>query len=104
MGLEGIDASGKTVHTVPILKELARLGHPTQTLIFPNNRTPLGRLLKSQIQFGKPLDATRVVLSSSLGNRAMVNPNSGGRDCCGLRTALCGQVWCFHVQVIQNCQ
>ena len=33
--IEGIDASGKTNHTEPILKELTRLGYPTQTLIFP---------------------------------------------------------------------
>ena len=48
--IEGIDASGKTTHMESILKELTRLGYSSQTVIFPNNRTPLGRFLKSQIQ------------------------------------------------------
>ena len=48
--IEGIDACGKTHHMEPILQELARLEYATQTLIFPNNRTPLGRFLKRQVQ------------------------------------------------------
>ena len=47
--IEGIDASGKTLHTEPVLQELTRLGYPVQSLIFPNSRTPLGRFLKYQI-------------------------------------------------------
>ena len=54
--LEGNDASGKTAHAEAVSQALCEQGLPVQRLIFPNNRTPLGRFLKQKIQECSDLD------------------------------------------------
>ena len=52
---EGIDGSGKTFHMEAVKEALISRGSAIHSVIFPNNRTPLGRFLKDCLQRGQPL-------------------------------------------------
>ena len=63
--LEGPDFAGKTFHAEGISLWLSKQGFAVQTLIFPNNQTPLGRFLKRALREHIPLSMwTHYVLFS----------------------------------------
>ena len=63
--LEGLDFAGKTFHAEGGSLWLSKQGFAVQTLIFPNNQTPLGRFLKRALREHIPLSMwTHYVLFS----------------------------------------
>ena len=49
---EGIDGSGKTFHLDAVKEALIARSRAIHTVVFPNNRTPLGRFLKDCLSKG----------------------------------------------------
>ena len=47
---EGMDGSGKTFHLDAVKEALLSRGGAIHSVVFPNNRTPLGRFLKDCLQ------------------------------------------------------
>ena len=54
---EGIDGSGKTFHLDAVKEALISRSRAIHTVVFPNNRTPLGRFLKDCLSKGQPFTA-----------------------------------------------
>ena len=54
---EGIDGSGKTFHLDAVKESLIAKSRAIHTVVFPNNRTPLGRFLKDCLSKGQPFTA-----------------------------------------------
>ena len=54
---EGIDGSGKTFHLDAVKAALISQSRAIHSVVFPNNRMPLGRFLKECLQKGQPFTA-----------------------------------------------
>ena len=54
---EGIDGSGKTFHLDAVKEALISQSRAVHSVVFPNNRTPLGRFLKDCLNKGRSFTA-----------------------------------------------